>query len=234
MVGRVVAAAALAHGLLACATEPLVPISMPAPIGAPASAAAYLLAPSDVIDIKFFYNPELNESLAVRPDGFVTLQLVGDVQASGRSPVELADELRSAFSSRIPHPEVSVMVREYPSQVVFVTGEVTNPGPVPLRGPMTSLQALVATGGAKNTARLGQVVLIRYVGTDQATIERVDLSDVLAGKASDVLLRPYDVIFVPMTPIAQLNVIVDQYINKMVPTSMSFPYSINTTYKVVQ
>jgi protein involved in polysaccharide export with SLBB domain len=234
MVGRLIAAAALAHGLLACTIEPLVPMPMPAPIGAPASSAAYLLAPGDAIDIKFFYNPELNESLAVRPDGFVTLQLVGDVQASGRSPGELAAELRSTFASRIPHPEISVMVREYASQAVFVMGEVTNPGLVPLRGPMTSLQALVVTGGAKNTARLGQVVLIRYVGTDQATIERVDLSDVLAGKASDVLLRPYDVIFVPMTPIAQLNVLVDQYINKMVPTSMSFPYSINTTYKVIQ
>lgn len=227
------AALALALGILGCAKPTLVPLTMPAPLPAPPVPASYVLAPGNAIDIKFFYNPDLNESLEVRPDGFVTLQLVGDVQASGRTPAELSAALREAFARHIPHPEVSVIVREATPQQVYVGGEVATPGFIPLTGPMTSLQALMASGGAKNTARLSQVVLIRYIGEGQATIERVDLSDVIDGEAADVMLRPFDLLFVPLTPIAKLNQIVDQYINKMVPTSMSFPYNLNTTYKVV-
>ena len=232
-VGRRTAVAfAVALGLLGCAKPTLVPVTMPAPVPAPPVPASYVLAPGNAIDIKFFYNPDLNETLAVRPDGFITLQLVGDVQASGRTPAELSAELRQAFASHLPHPEVSVIVREATPQQVYVGGEVATPGFIQLTGPMTSLQALMASGGAKNTARLSQVVLIRYLGGDQATIERIDLSDVIDGEAADVMLRPFDVLFVPLTPIAKLDQIVDQYINKIVPTSMSFPYNLNTTFKV--
>jgi len=230
---RTAAALTVALVLLGCAKPTLVPLTMPAPVPAPSVPASYVLAPGNSIDVKFYYNPELNETLEVRPDGYVSLQLVGDVQASGRTPAELSADLRQSFSSHIPHPEVSVIVREATPQLVYVGGEVATPGFLPLTGPMTSLQALMASGGAKNTARLSQVVLIRYVGDGEATIERVDLSEVIDGEAADVMLRPFDLLFVPLTPIAKLNQIVDQYINKMVPTSMSFPYNLNTTYKVV-
>lgn len=233
MARRLAALSAFALGLLACEGPPIVTTAMPAPQPAPVVSTAYVIAPGNALDVKFFYNPDLNEALEVRPDGFVTLQLVGDVQASGRTPAELAAELREAFASHIPHPEVSVIVRKGSPQQIYVGGEVATPGFLKLDGPMTSLQALMASGGAKTTARLSQVVLIRYLGSNEATIERVDLAGVLDGEAPDVLLRPYDVIFVPMTPIAQVNVFVDQYINKIIPSQMSFPYNLNTSYKVV-
>lgn len=220
---------------VACIRPPQVPTAMPMPAGAPtATAAPYRIVPNDVLQIRFFYNKELNVSGPVRPDGYVTLDLVGDVMAAGRTPAELAAQLREDFAPHIPHPEVQVIVRDFAAQLVYVDGEVMTPGAVPIKGPLTALQAVASRGGAKNTASLGNAVLIRYVGTDEGLIQKVDLTGVLKGQAPDVLLQPYDVVFLPLTPIAQLNIWVEKYINRMVPSSVSFPfpYNLNTKWAV--
>lgn len=193
---------------------------------------AYRLAPGDVIDVKFFYSPELNESLTIRPDGLVSLQLVGEVQSAGLTPAELTAALRQAYAKVIRVPEVTVIVKEFAAPRIYVGGEVMSPGTLPLRGQVTLAQAVVDRGGAKHSARLDEVLLLRHLGTDAASVSKVDLKAVLKGQAPDVVLRPYDVVFVAQSTIARIGTFVDQYINAIVPKALSFPYNLNTKYTI--
>ena len=95
----------------------------------------YQIQIGDALDIKFFYHPELNESVMVRPDGRISLQLVHEVQASGLTPEQLRQNLRKKYEPQISQPEIAVIVRSFTAQKVYVDGEVAKPGLVPLTGP---------------------------------------------------------------------------------------------------
>jgi len=203
------------------------PKMIPAPKATPDSAylpATYLLTPGDLLDVRFFYNEELNDRLPVRPDGMITLQLIGDVRAAGVAPSDLGKHLNTEFAKFLPHPNVAIIVKEYTPQQVFVGGEVERPGSVVVHGALTTTQAILERGGAKMSARLGHVVLVRYEGPGEMSIHVLDLKKVMKGDVADTMLRPYDVIYVPKTPIAQLGQFVEQYINNIVPDSVSFPF----------
>ena len=121
----------------------------------------YKIQVGDTLDIKFFYHPELNESVVVRPDGRISLQLVHEVQASGLTPETLRENLRGKYEAQISKPEIAVIVRSFSSQKIYVDGEVVKPGLIPLTGPMTILQSIASAGGIKETARLDEVIIIR-------------------------------------------------------------------------
>ncbi|MBI5836206.1 MAG: polysaccharide biosynthesis/export family protein [Candidatus Eisenbacteria bacterium] len=194
--------------------------------------AAYRLAPGDGLDIKFYYSPELNESLVIRPDGYISLQLVGEVQAADLTPGELSDRLREKYARLIPNPEVTAIVRSATPQLVYVGGEVVSPGTCPVQGRLTCAQALFARGGARGSARLSQVLLLRSAGPDSSTVREIDLDRVLDGRDPDVILAPYDVVYVPKTAIARVGQFVQQFINDIVPRSLSFPYALNSRFTV--
>jgi len=193
--------------------------------------ATYVLGPGDHIDVKFPYKTEFNETLVIRPDGFISLQLVGDIRAAGSPPADLAARINQAYAGWIRNPHATVIVREFASQRVYVGGEVRDPGPVVLQAPLTCLQAVVSRGGVKTTANIEQVLLIRRNAAAAAVYE-LDLKSVMKGEAADVPLRPYDVVYVPMSAIAEIGEFVEQYINKLVPRSLSFPYDLNTRVDV--
>jgi protein involved in polysaccharide export with SLBB domain len=188
----------------------------------------YRLEPGDQLDVKFYYNTELNESLTVGPDGFISLQLVGEVQAAGSTPGELSEQLHRLYTGRIPDPEVTVIARSFASQVAYVGGEVANPGTCELRGRMTCAQALLSRGGARSSARLSQALLIRFLGPDSTLVRQVNLDRVLDGDVPDIRLQAYDVLYVPKTSIARVGQFVQQFINDIVPRSLSFPYALNS------
>lgn len=193
----------------------------------------YRLTVGDRIDVKFPYKPQLNESIPIRPDGCVSLQLIGDIQASGLTPPELARDINEAYADRIRNPNATVIVREFAPQQVYVGGEVNAPGSIVLRGPLTCLQAVMARGGAKRTANLRQVLLIRNSGRGIAAVHQLNLTRVMKGRQADMTLAPYDVLYVPMTPIAQVGEFVEQYINRLVPTALQFPYDLNTRVEII-
>ena len=120
-------------------------------------------------------------------------------------------------------------MRDFAVQQVFVGGEVAQPGIVPLRGQVTCLQAILSTGGPKTTARLNNVALLRYVGEDKAEAFALDLTKVIGGKAQDTVLQPFDVVVVPKTKIAKVDLFVEQFINGLMPRNIVFPYNLNTT-----
>lgn len=210
--------------LSACAT---VPNPAPLPIQAKATAPSkdYQIQPGDILDIKFFYNPELNETVTVRPDGRVALQLVKELDVTGRTPLQLTDLLVQRYSTQIKNPEITVLVRSFNSLKVYVDGEVNRAGMVALAEPMTALQAISQAGGAKlDSARMGEVVLIRKGDNNEKITMTLDLDKAVSGSdpKQDVLLKPYDIVYVPRTSITNVDLWVDQYIRKILPFSTNF------------
>jgi protein involved in polysaccharide export with SLBB domain len=189
----------------------------------------YRLGPGDKISMKYFYDPELNDSMEIRPDGGISLQLLGDVHAAGRSIPELRAELIKLYSRFLKDPEVSVNVESYRSLVSYVGGEVRNPGVVPLAPGMTALQAILSAGGYLRSGDMQNVVIIRDQGGQSPTFLIVNLQDEirLLHLAEDVRLQPKDVVIVPISGIAEAGVLVQQYINDLLPLVKAFNLNYN-------
>ena len=193
----------------------------------------YLIQPNDQLDIKFFYNPELNETVAVRPDGKISLQLVDEVQASGLSPSKLDDVLTKKYAKELRKPVITVIVRSFTGQRVYVGGEVNKQGLINLTSGMTALQAVFNAGGFKETAKLEGAIIIRK-GPDNRPIPMpVDLKKALYGGTAGAgfQLQPYDVVYVPKTFIAEANKFVNQYIERLLlfkGVSLGFSYELHS------
>ena len=178
------------------------------------------LSAGDVLDVKFFYLPELDESQIVRPDGFMTLQLIGDVSVQGKTPAELHRELLKRYATHLKNPSLTIMVRRMNDSRAWVAGEVKRPGPVQMPGRMTVLEAVMDVGGGtRPTADMKNVLVVRQRdGRNYGYL--VNLHDVLKGKeGASFFLQPRDVVYVPPTFITKVDDWVDQYVNKMVPQS---------------
>jgi protein involved in polysaccharide export with SLBB domain len=121
-------------------------------------------------------------------------------------------------------------VRDFVGQKLYVGGEVAMPGVIPLKGRLTVLQAILSAGGFKETAHEGNVIVISRGPNDTSVARNVDLRDVITGKVAgeDVFAKPFDVIYVPKTLIAEVDKFVDQYIRKAIPVDLSagFNYGI--------
>ncbi len=177
----------------------------------------YVIAPGNLLGIKFFNTPDLNEEVAVRPDGKISLQLIHDVMAAGLTPLQLTKNLKKAYGSQLRKPEIAVIVRSLASQV-YVDGEVKQPGMLDLEGPTTVMQSIASAGGFTDRAKLKEVIVIRRRPSETVVIT-ANLEDVIRGKDTrqDINLLPSDIVYVPRTPIANVNVWVDQYIRRNIP-----------------
>ena len=181
----------------------------------------YVLQVGDELSIKFYTNPELNEEVKVRPDGMISLQLIDDVQAAGHSPGQLDAELTKRYTGELADPQVSVIVKKAAGNRIYVAGEVGKQGVLPLAGGLTLYQALQRAGGFTETAHRKQVVLIRK-GPDGVPVGKiVDVRPVEDGynPALDLPLRPLDIVFVPRSKIASVDLFVKQYIRDALPIS---------------
>jgi protein involved in polysaccharide export with SLBB domain len=219
--------------LVACAT--------PARNTSPASSAAelmpsyvaqaqeYRIRSGDQLDIKFYYNPELNEQVPVRPDGRISLQLAHEIMAAGLTPAELTDVLTKTYASELDKPEVTVIVRSFGGQMVFVDGEVNKPGMLNLIAPMTVLQSLSQAGGVKDTAKRNEIVIIRRGPDNKPIVLMMNMDKVIDGTetSQDVNLLPDDIVVVPKSSIANVNMWVDQYIRKNIPINVGAGYYYN-------
>jgi len=189
----------------------------------------YSINVGDQLDVKFYYNPDLNEQVTVRPDGRISLQLVHEIMAAGLTPGELMNLLTEKYSVEIEKPEITVIVRSFSAQKVYVDGEVNKPGALDLFGSMTVLQSISRAGGLKDTARIYEIIVIRRKADNKPIVFQVNLSKIIdaTDMRQDVLLKPYDIVYVPKSPIANLNQFIDQYIRKNIPIPLSLGYDIN-------
>jgi protein involved in polysaccharide export with SLBB domain len=179
-----------------------------------------VLAAGDLLSVRFYGNPELNEDVPIRPDGAISVPFAGDVPAAGLTPTQLDDDLTRRFAGELRNPRVVVIVKELGSQRVWVGGEVGKPGMIQMRGRLSLFAALQEAGGLLPSARRQQLVLIRPDGAGGRPIGRtIDIRPVASGAAPgmDVVLQAQDVVFVPRNHISNLDVFVDQYIRQLLP-----------------
>jgi protein involved in polysaccharide export with SLBB domain len=184
----------------------------------------YTIQVGDQIDVKFYLNPELNEHLVVRPDGKISMQLVPEMQAAGRTPKELTEALKQEYSRELAKPELSVIMRTFSAQRIFVGGEVGRPGDKPLVGAITVLQAVAMAEGFKDTARMTEVIVIRRRPDGRPLVMAANIKAAISGAdvSQDLPLMPYDVVYVPRSTLASANLFVDQAIRKMIPIKWGF------------
>ena len=213
---------ALSLCVTSCTTTPPVADSFPAD-----SKPTVVLQPGDVLQVKFLYWPELNEEQQmIRPDGKISLQLVGDVHAGGLAPDELRSQLLELYEDKIIDPEISVVVNSLDSHRVYVGGEVLAPGLYLIQGQLTALSAIMQAGGPrKASAKLNSVVIVRQSGGRQYGTT-IDLRMALKNAETDpFMLAPGDVVYVPRTTIDRVDQWVDQYINQIVPRNLHYNFT---------
>ncbi len=198
------------------------------------SDASYRIRAGDDLEIKFFYANELNEAIKVRPDGYITLQLVDDIKAAGLTPQELDETLTQRYAAFVKNPVLSVLARSFTGFRAYVGGEVGVPQVVPLEGGVTPMQAILRAGGARATGHLQSVVLIRKGPDGRPMPYQLDLSeDALSQGRRDlrVALRPSDVLYVPRSPIANANKFVQQYIvDLLLFRGIQFGFNVDYVY----
>jgi polysaccharide export outer membrane protein len=165
------------------------------PAAATAAATNYTIGPSDVLQIIVWKEPELTRDVTVRFDGKITVPLLGDLQAAGRTPAEVADSLTQGLKHFIDAPRVTVGISQANSSRFYVVGLVIRSGEFPLAGHTTVLQGLALAGGFKEFAKTDGIVIVRR---DQSVVP-VNYKRIADGKdvAQNVLLAPGDTIVVP-------------------------------------
>jgi protein involved in polysaccharide export with SLBB domain len=206
--------------------------SAPPPEPPQAPANIYRIKPGDVIEVKSFKAPELDEKIMVRPDGYISLILLDDVYVSGLSPAQLDLHLTRLYEKHLLEPELTVIlneIREVTESRVFVGGKVGAPGEIPMQVPITVLQAVISAGGFLDSAKMKNVILIRKGERNEPLIYSLNLSEIAKGDGSaiqdNIYLQPYDIVYVPNTTVGNAGKFVDQYLNKIVPSFFSLGFS---------
>jgi len=182
----------------------------------------YRLQVGDEIQLKFYLSPELDQEVIVRPDGRISLQLLDDVAAVGLTPMELDRIVTESYRTELRNPEITVIVKRLAAKV-YVGGEVRQPRFVAHTGSLTVLQAVFEAGGFTDTAEPSSVILLRRLNDDKGFAAKLDLKKVMSAEAEDIALMPSDIIFIPKSRIAEVNLFVEQYITKMIPVPFSVP-----------
>jgi polysaccharide export outer membrane protein len=168
---------------------------------APQATPDYVIGPGDALSVFVFRSPELSMEVPVRPDGRISLPLVEDIEAAGRTPVQLSRQIEQRLKEFVREPNVTVIVRGFvgpASRQVRIVGEAAQPRAIAFREGMTVLDALIEAGGLTRYASGNSARLIRRESTTQETIP-LRLNDLLrtGDAAQDIALRPGDTIVIP-------------------------------------
>ena len=176
--------------------------------------APYVLQVGDLIGIRFWDNPELDEEMSIRPDGMISMPFIDEVQAAGKTPSELDGELTQLYQQELARPTITVIVRDAVGQSIFVGGEVEEQGLYDFRGSLSVFQAIQMAGDLLPSAYRAEVLVIRTRPDGTRIARSVNLNPVLSGANpnADLMLQPWDVVFVPRKHIIAFDLWVTQYI----------------------
>ena len=172
----------------------------------PAAGDDYIIGPADVLAINVWAEPEVSRNVPVRPDGKISLPLVGEVEASGSTALQLQSELTNKLRAYLANPEVTVIVQQINSQKFNVVGEVQRPGTYPLAKPMTVLDAIATAGGFRDFAKVTKIYVLRRplpgnksTGASKYTRLPFNYKDVIKGKhvEQNAELESGDTVVVP-------------------------------------
>ncbi len=159
----------------------------------------FVIGNGDVLAINVWKQPDLSKSVPVRSDGKVSLPLIGEVMASGQTPLKLEQEIATKFQPYLADPEVTVMVEQINSEKFNILGRVTKPGSYSLVNPTTVLDAIALAGGCRDFAKQKSIYILRRNSDGSETKLPFNYQDVIKGKntAQNVELQPRDTIVVP-------------------------------------
>lgn len=187
----------------------------------------YRIGPGDELALRFLVNPDLNTNIVVGPDGRGVFPLISAQPVAGLTAEEANISLSRAYASVLRAPHVEALIATYGSSQIYVGGEVRDPGVKVIKGQLTVAQAVMAAGGFQETARTGKVVVIRQRPGDPRLLMRtVDVRATLGGRDGEAFaVLPGDLVFVPRSVIAEVNLFIRQYVTGALP--FSFSYNIN-------
>ena len=160
----------------------------------------YIIGPEDILEITVWKNADLSKTVQVRPDGRISLPLLGDISAVAKTPVQLTEEISAGLKAYMENPTISVMVKEVMSYQIYVLGEVNHPGKFPLKSKTTLLQGITVAGGFTAMAARNKIVVFRFSkdGEGQTKL-KASYDDIVVrdGASQNIELKPGDQIVVP-------------------------------------
>ena len=167
----------------------------------------YLLRPGDTLQLQYRLTPDMNQSVTVQPDGFIDLNLAGEIQVSGLSITQAHDLIVSKLSTTLNAPELNLILEEFTRPYVVVAGEVAKPGQIEIRDQMTALSAILMSGGFTNQAKSGQVIVFRKINESTAEVKQLNLTYIHKAPQleHDLALEPGDMILVPHDRVSRLQ-----------------------------
>lgn len=159
----------------------------------------YRIGVDDVLNVNVWHEPDLSRNITVRPDGKISLPLIGEIQAAGKTPTALQSELASDLSQFVKDPELTVIVVDIRSRHINVIGEVMRPGTFALTQQMGVLDAIAEAGGLKQFAKKKKIYVLRETAAGKRTRLKYNYRAVLSGKsgAQDIILQSKDTVVVP-------------------------------------
>ena len=167
----------------------------------------YRLQPGDVLEVQYRYSPEFNQTVTVQPDGYITLEIGGDLKVAGFTIEETRQAILRQASKRLQDPVATIVLKEFQKPYFVVAGEVTTPGKIEMRERVTAIQAIMLAGGMKETAKSSQVVVFRKINSDMAEVKLLNLKSVrrTSDLENDLTLQAGDMVFVPRDRISKIE-----------------------------
>lgn len=178
-------------------------LSPPPPLEEPSQPPLppqYQVGPEDVLEILVWRNEHLSVTVTVRPDGKISMPLLGDIQAAGQTPAQIQQQITERLREFIQNPRVAIIVREVNSRAFYILGEIAQPGKYPLNTEITILQAIALAGGFTEWADKNRIILLRKrPGHPEGERIEIRYRDILSGAdpKANVVLEPGDTIIVP-------------------------------------
>jgi polysaccharide export outer membrane protein len=167
----------------------------------------YRLQPGDVMEVQFRYTPEFNQTVTVQPDGYVSLEIAGDLKVAGLTVEETRRAILSQAAKRLQDPVAAIVLKEFQKPYFVVAGEVAQPGKIEMREKVTALQAIMLAGGMKESAKSSQVVVFRKINSDTAEVKVLNLKQIrqTSDLENDLTLQAGDMVYVPRDKLSKVE-----------------------------
>ncbi len=197
----------LTHGLMAVIALSSVLTAADAPSQFSSRTPRYRLQTSDVVEIQFKFTPEFSQTVTLQPDGFVPLQIAGEIKLQDLTLEEARAAIVAKYAGILHQPAITLTLKEFNKPFVIVGGEVTKPGKLDLRGELSLTDAVTMAGGFTVNAKQDQVLLFRRVNPEMVEVKRINVRDILGkGKFSeDIRLLPGDAIYASKSNMAKFD-----------------------------
>lgn len=167
----------------------------------------YLVHASDSLELSFPLTPDFNQTVTVRPDGYITLRNVGELKAAGQTLLELTESVKAAYSKILHDPVVSIDTKDFVKPYFVVGGQVGRPGKFEWREDITLTEAIAIAGGFTDAAKHSQVLMFRRISNEWTQAKIVDMKKMLNARnlQEDPVLEPGDMLFVPKNALSKIK-----------------------------